>query len=124
VVGFELWVDVGARGLCGSESGSKSQVWYDFKMLNDKNESTGPAVVVPVAHDSVEGVFEKMKVAAAVLVTDPASGRSLSVLCREVGGNKSVLLLDPQNDRSTAEALNLSAFARRFKSVLLTTKST
>ena len=92
-------------------------------MFNLKNESPGSAAVVRVSVETVEDVFAQMKSADKAMVTDPSSGRPLAVLCREVGGTKSVLLLDPDNERATAEALNLAAFATRFKTVTLTSKT-
>ncbi len=67
-------------------------------------------------------LFTQMKAAPKATVTDP-DGRALTVLCREVGASKTLLLLDPNNERSTAESLNLRAFAARFKSVTLLASS-
>ncbi len=92
-------------------------------MLNSKNESPGPAVVLNVSLETIEDVFSKMRIAGKAMVTEPETGRPLAVLCREVGGTKTVLLLDPDNERATAEALNLNVFATRFKTVTLSSKS-
>ncbi len=88
-----------------------------FKVRGLRTQTHGAHIEqLSVTAENMKAVFSKMRSAVMAEVKD-ANGESRTVLCREVGSEKTVLLLEPLNDRATAETMSLRSFAARYRHV-------
>ena len=89
------------------------------RVVGLRTQSHGDTIEeLKLTHENMNEVFELMRGAVMAEVTD-ANGHTRTVVCREVAGAKSILLLEPLNDRATAETLTLRSFASRYKRVVV-----
>ncbi len=87
------------------------------KLIGARQQSHGDTIEeLSLSLDNMNEVFVKMRDAVMAEVKD-ANGHTRIVLCRETPNAKSVLLLEPLNERATAEALTLKSFATRYSQV-------
>ena len=71
-----------------------------------------------VTPENIDDVFIKMRDAVLAEVQN-ADGQVRIALCREIRAKRVILLVDPLNERATAETLSPQAFALRFKRVVV-----
>lgn len=88
-----------------------------FKVRGLRTQTHGEHIEqLSVTLENMKDVFSKMRSAVMAEVKD-TNGDSRTVVCREVGSEKMILLLEPLNDRATAETMSLRSFATRYKQV-------
>ncbi len=90
-----------------------------YKVRGLREHAHGEVVEeLTITLQNIDELFVTMRNAVLAEVKD-AEDHSRIVLCREVASRRMILLLEPLNDRATAETLSLNSFAARYNRVIV-----
>ncbi len=90
-----------------------------FKVVGLREQAHGAVVEqLAVTRENIDEVFVKMR-SAVLAEVDDGQGHARTVVCREVGSRRMILLLEPLNARATAETLTLDTFVTRYSRVVV-----